>query len=79
MTDGQRLYRMMGQQKYAFEKDFLKQVKRQALMLKQQRDWRFVTPMVAFLQAHVAASISQVQHVYVVAKARLPALLKQLG
>ena len=79
VTDGQRLYRMMGQQKYAFEKDFLKQVKRQASVLKQQRDWRFVTPIVAFSQAHVAASISQVQHVYVVEKARLPALLKQLG
>ena len=79
LADGQQLYRMMGQQKYSFEKDFLKQVKRQALVLKQQRNWRFVTPIVAFSQAHVAASISQVQRVYVVEKARLPALLKQLG
>ena len=79
VTDGQQLYRMMGQQKYSFEKDFLKQVKRQAVVLKQQRNWRFVTPILAFSQANVAASISQVQGVYVVEKARLSALLKQLG
>ncbi|MGD1940693.1 MAG: nuclease-related domain-containing protein [Leptolyngbyaceae cyanobacterium] len=79
VTDGQQLYHMMGQPKYSFEKDFLKQVKRQALVLKQQRNWRFVTPILAFSQANVAASIRQVQGVYVVEKARLSALLKQLG
>ena len=52
-TDGKRLYRYMGKKSYPFEKNFLNQVMKQALQIKQQRNLDFVTPIVAFSNAKV--------------------------
>lgn len=79
ITDGQKLYRQMGKQRYPFEKDFLKQVMKQAFQVKQQKQLKFVTPIVAFSNAKVAVSAGKIQNVYVVEKSRLPILLEKLG
>jgi len=79
LTDGKKLYRKMGNQKYAFEKDFLKQVMKQAFQVKQQKNLQFVTPIIAFSDARVAVSTGKIQNVYVVEKSRLPILLERLG
>jgi len=78
-SDGQKLYRMMGKQKYPFEKDFLKQVMQQAFQVKRQKNLKFVTPIVAFSNAKVAVSAGKLQQVYVVEKSRLSMLLEKLG
>ena len=78
ITDGQKLYRLMGSQKYAFEKDFLKQVMKQAFQVKQQKRLKFVTPILAFSNAKVTLK-GKVQGVYVVEKSRLSYLLNKLG
>lgn len=79
ITDGQRLLKQMGKQTYPFEKDFLSQVTRQALQVKQQKNLNYVTPIVAFSDARVSVPSGKLQKVYVVEKARLVALLKSLG
>lgn len=79
VTDGQKLYRKMGHQKHAFEKDFLKQVMKQAFRVKQLKEVKFVTPILAFSQAQVATPMGKTQGVYVVEKDRLASLLKKLG
>jgi hypothetical protein len=79
ITDGKDLYRRMGNRKYAFEKNFLKQVMRQALQIKEQKSLVFVTPIVAFSNAKVSMEIGKLQNVYVVARERLVTLLKALG
>ena len=78
ITDGQKLYRLMGNQKYAFEKDFLKQVMKQAFQVKQQKQLKFVTPILAFSNAKVTLK-GKIQGVYVVEKSRLSSLLNKLG
>lgn len=78
IADGQKLYRLMGSQKYAFEKDFLKQVMKQAFQVKQQKQLKFVTPIIAFSDAKVQIK-GKIQGVYVVEKSRLSYLLKKLG
>ncbi len=77
--DGNQLYRQMGSKRYPFEKDFLRQVMKQALQLKQKQGLKFVTPILAFSNAQVAVPKGKLQHVYVVEKARLVALLQKLG
>ncbi len=79
ITDGQELYRRMGNQKYLFEKNFIEQVMKQALQIKQQKDLRFVTPIVAFSTARVSIQGDKLKNVYVVEKAKLLSLLKSLG
>lgn len=63
---------------YQFEKDFLAQVKQQALQVKKQKGYRFVSPIVAFSAAKVTVK-GKTQKVYVVESSRLVQLLRQLG
>lgn len=77
-TDGKQLYRRMGKATYSFEKDFLAQVKQQALQVKKQKGLSFVTPIVAFSMARVSIT-GKTQKVYVVESARLIQLLRHLG
>jgi hypothetical protein len=79
ITDGQELYRRMGNKKYPFEKNFIQQVMKQALQIKQQKDLPFVTPIVAFSTARVSIQGDKLKNVYVVEKAKLVSLLKSLG
>lgn len=79
ITDGKNLCRRMGSATYPFEKDFLKQAVKQAMQVKQQKSLQFVTPIVAFSAAKVSVPVGKLQNVYVVEKARLVGLLKQLG
>ncbi|MGG6293341.1 nuclease-related domain-containing protein [Leptolyngbya sp. AN02str] len=78
-TDGEQLYRYIGQNKQPFEKDFLEQAMKQALRIKQQKRQKFVTPMIAFSDATVTIPSGKLRGVYVVEKARLIPLLKSLG
>lgn len=78
-TDGKILYRQMGKQTYPFEKNFLAQAMKQALQVKKQKNFGFVTPIVAFSNAKVSVRSGKLQKVYVVAKSRLVPLLKSLG
>jgi hypothetical protein len=77
-TDGMQLHRRMGQKAYPFEKDFLAQVKQQALQVQKQKGFDFVTPIVVFSSAKVAVK-GKPQKVYVVEKNRLVSLLRHLG
>jgi hypothetical protein len=79
ITDGQELYRRMGNNKYAFEKNFIAQAMKQALKIKQQKDLNFVTPILAFSTARVSIQGDKFKNVYVVEKAKLVSLLKSLG
>ncbi|MBW4657661.1 MAG: NERD domain-containing protein [Drouetiella hepatica Uher 2000/2452] len=79
ITDGQQLYRRVGNSKYSFEKNFLNQAKKQALQVKKQKELNFVTPIVAFSDAKVAIASEKLQKVYVVEKSALVLLLRSLG
>lgn len=78
-TDGQHLQRRMGKSTHSFEKDFLSRAMRQALQVKKQKNYRFVTPILAFSNAKVSVPPGKLRGVYVVEKAKLVALLKSLG
>lgn len=78
-TDGTQLYRRLGHQNSSFEKNFLNQVKRQAVQVKEQKSLGFVTPILAFSNAKVLLPSSRLQKVYVVEKSQLLQLLKSLG
>jgi Nuclease-related domain len=78
-TDGEQLYRRIGETTYPFEKDFLSQSMKQAFQLKKQKELSFVTPIVAFSDAKVSVPNEKVRKVYVVEKSRLVSLLKSLG
>ena len=79
VTDGKKLYRRVGKQQHPFEKDFLSQVTKQALQVKQKKGVKFVTPIVVFSDARVAISSNKIKHVYVVEKSQLAPLLTNLG
>jgi hypothetical protein len=79
ITDGQELFRRMGNNKYPFEKNFITQAMKQALKIKQQKDLNFVTPILAFSTARVSIQGDKFKNVYVVEKAKLVSLLKSLG
>ncbi len=79
IADGDRLCRRMGKSTYPFEKDFLVQVVKQALQVKQQKSVSFVTPILVFSDAHVSLPNGKLRNVYVVERTRLVALLKSLG
>jgi hypothetical protein len=72
------LYRYYGPTRYAFEKDFLKQVKRQAAVMRDRQQVRFVTPLLVFANATVEVA-NPVAGVYVLAKAQLLNCLQTLG
>lgn len=78
-TDGENLYRRMGKTTYPFEKNFLAQVMKQALQVKKQKQLSFVTPILAFSAAKVSIPTGQLSKVYVIEKANLVSLLKDLG
>jgi len=78
-TDGTQLYRRLGHQNSSFEKNFLNQVKKQAVQVKEQKGLGFVTPILAFSNAKVVVPSSRLQKVYVVEKSKLLQLLKSLG
>jgi len=52
---------------------------KQAFQVKQIKNLKFVTPILAFSQAQVAMPMGKTQGVYVVEKDRLASLLKKLG
>jgi hypothetical protein len=79
ITDGQELFRRMGNKKYPFEKNFISQTMKQALQIKQQKDLDFVTPILVFSTARVSIQGDKFKNVYVVEKAKLVSLLKSLG
>jgi len=79
ITDGQELFRRMGNKKYPFEKNFISQSMKQALQIKQQKDLDFVTPILTFSTARVSIQGDKFKNVYVVEKAKLVSLLKSLG
>jgi hypothetical protein len=79
ITDGQELFRRMGNKKYPFEKNFISQSMKQALQIKQQKDLDFVTPILVFSTARVSIQGDKFKNVYVVEKAKLVSLLKSLG
>ena len=79
IADGGQLSRRMGKAKYSFEKDFITQVMKQALQVRVQKDWKFVTPILAFSAAKVSVPSNKLRNVYVVEKAKLVPLLRSLG
>ena len=79
ITDGQELFRRMGNKKYPFEKNFIAQAMKQTLKIKQQKDLPFVTPILAFSTARVSIQGDKFKNVYIVEKAKLVSLLKSLG
>ena len=79
ITDGQELFRRMGNKKYPFEKNFISQTMKQALKIKQQKDLHFVIPILAFSTARVSIQGDKFKNVYIVEKAKLVSLLKSLG
>ena len=79
ITDGQELYRRMGNKKYPFEKNFISQTMKQALKIKQQKDLHFVIPILAFSTARVSIQGDKFKNVYIVEKVKLVSLLKSLG
>ena len=79
ITDGQELFRRMGNKKYPFEKNFIAQAMKQALKIKQHKNLDFVTPILAFSTARVSIQGDKFKNVYIVEKAKLVSLLKSLG
>ncbi|MEB3209829.1 MAG: nuclease-related domain-containing protein [Leptolyngbyaceae bacterium] len=79
IREGEQLQRYIGATKYSFEKDFISQVMKQALQVKKQKGFKFVTPVLAFSDAQVSLPSGQLRNVYVVEKKRLASLLKSLG
>lgn len=70
-TDGKQLYRQYGHSRYSFEKDFLREAKRQAVSIKELKKLRFVTPIVAFSRANVLVGREPVAGVYVLGVSEL--------
>lgn len=74
-----QLRRQVGNSQYPFEKDFLGQVTRQAVQLKEADAYSYVTPVLVFSRAKVNVSGGQAGNVYVVARQDLRSLLLDLG
>lgn len=79
VSNGQQLLRAYGTEKNPFEKDFLRQVMKQALQVKAQKEWAFVMPILAFSAAQVALTDRKLKGVYVVEAQGLVPLLRSLG
>lgn len=76
--EGNQLYRQYGHSRYSFEKDFLREAKRQAVSMKELRKLKFVTPIVAFSKANVLVGREPVAGVYVLGVAELLPCLRSL-
>lgn len=73
-----KLYRQYGQQAaQPFEKDFLEQAKKQAIVLKDRKGYRAVTPAIVFSKAGVSVA-NPVSGVYVWTGAKVVAQLQKL-
>ncbi|MBE9202751.1 NERD domain-containing protein [Synechocystis salina LEGE 06099] len=79
IANGEKLYRRMGHRDYSFEKDFIAQTMKQALQVKKQQGFKFVTPIIVFSDAKVLISSNQIRKVFIVEKSELASLLKTLG
>ncbi|MBW4665598.1 MAG: NERD domain-containing protein [Chroococcus sp. CMT-3BRIN-NPC107] len=64
-VNSDRLYRQYGKFKYEFEKDFLRQVKYQAVFIRELKKLKFVTLMVVFSRANVQSDRHPIAGVYV--------------
>ncbi len=73
------LYRHYGPTRYSFEKDFLKQVKHQAVVMRDLKLVHYVTPMLVFANATVEVATNPIAGVYVLSKAELITCLQRLG
>lgn len=73
--DGKQLYRQY-ERRYSFEKDFLREAKRQAVSIKELKKLRFVTPIVAFSRANVLVGREPVAGVYVLGVSELLPFLR---
>lgn len=60
-----QLYRKLGQTTVSFEKDFLSQAKRQAVVMKERRGLKFVTPVLVFSDATVKIMDNPIAGVHV--------------
>jgi hypothetical protein len=76
--DGKQLYRQYGRSRYSFEKDFLREAKRQAVSMKELKKLKFVTPIVAFSSANVLVGRDPVAGVYVLGVSELVPCLRSL-
>lgn len=74
-----RLRRVYRQQAYEFEKDFLSAAMRQALTIREQGRFRFVTPVLAFSNAELNLSQAKLRGVYGVNRATLLPMLRELA
>ncbi|MEM9449860.1 MAG: nuclease-related domain-containing protein [Cyanobacteria bacterium P01_E01_bin.6] len=79
VSDGEKLYRLRGKTKSAFEKDFLAQAKKQAITMKQYKKLEFVSPCIVFSAAQVHLQKRKVNGVYVMDKTTLVSSLQKLG
>ncbi|MGB2926197.1 MAG: nuclease-related domain-containing protein [Limnothrix sp.] len=73
-----RLHRRMGRNIYAFKKDFLQVVMKQALQVRDKKKIDFVTPLLVFTRAQLAVSQKKIRGVYVVTKDDLVSKLQEL-
>lgn len=74
-----KLFRRMGNKNYSFEKDFIAQTMKQALQVKKQKGFKFVTPIIVFSNARVLIPSNKLANVFVVEKSELTSLLQTLG
>ncbi|HEY9616144.1 MAG TPA: nuclease-related domain-containing protein [Microcoleaceae cyanobacterium] len=73
-----QLYRKLGQATVSFEKDFLSQAKRQAVVMKERRGLKFVTPIVVFSDATVNIMGNPIAGVHVLHRHNLLDCLRTL-
>ena len=74
-----QLFRKLGKSGRPFEKDFLSQAKKQAVVMRRRKHLQFVTPMIVFANATVGIRKKSVAGVYVVEGTHLIACLRSLG
>jgi hypothetical protein len=77
-ASNQQLYRKRKDSEDPFEKDFLKQAKKQAVAIKELKGLRFVTPIVVFSNAKVDGISNPIAGVHVLEKATLLSYLRSL-
>ena len=74
-----RLHRRMGRTIYPFRKDFLQIVMKQALQVRDKKEWNFGTPILVFTRAQLAVSHKKIRGVYVVSQENIVNRLQELG
>jgi Nuclease-related domain/Methyl-CpG binding domain len=65
-----KLYKLLGRNTYAFQKDFIAAAKRQALLVRSMDNLRYVTPVICFSSAKVQIG-SSIEGVYVISRSEL--------